>query len=170
MQSRTLMMPGPPTSVFLHHLISRSRRLPHDCGLQPHGTVQGVAHTYDLGMRSRVISGKVWQCQHRRRQGCNDGEGPIYFEGHDDDFEPLYGVNEELRALCTYYGKQGGPDHPDLGEPNHTNNKQPAGEPKNSNQLSFSNSLIGAPLGNSIYTEPEGSISMQSPTREHELV
>lgn len=26
----TLMMPGTPTSVFLHHLISRQRWLPHD--------------------------------------------------------------------------------------------------------------------------------------------
>lgn len=46
MPGRTLMMAGTPTSVFLHRLISRARRLPHNCGLQPHGT-GCVARTYN---------------------------------------------------------------------------------------------------------------------------
>lgn len=67
---------------------------------------------------------------------------------------------DEVQGVMYYCGKQGGPNHTDLGEPNHTNSKQPARNPKNSNQSSFSNSLIGESPGNSIYVEAEGSIRL----------
>lgn len=156
-QGRTLMMLGPPTSVFLHHLISRQRWLPHNCGPQPHGTGCGpYLEIQEAVLCPEAVAMSLPSLPRMQRWGrrimiSRDMvvASSLYTEDGVHEVQDFMYILREARWTI--------PMPAEMMMPVTDIDQQTAGPPKNSSRSSYLNPLIGGLAGNSIYSTPSPS-------------